>query len=263
MLAGSTVEAQTVDKRLTRSFNECQFPAQYVFDYSFFTATGTEAVLTFNRTHTACSQVCQPIPFPGGTTSCDQGCSPTIPCPNGWICSCSAPFCFGQCVAGVDVNVGYVVVLKSSRFCAIAACASQNPIGCPPSTCDGSGICSDATSNAESLCLCPDPACPIGQRICNSERPTIPPADLVSEAFDSASNPAWVLGLATISGNVLRLNGTSTPTSLAQVRFPTQPGQEYVVVVKWTSSPIVSGFQSCPDASLLLSLETRPGSCGP
>jgi hypothetical protein len=83
------------------------------------------------------------------------------------------------------------------------------------------------------------------------------------EAFASGSNPDWFLGQATISNDVLGLNGTAPTTSLAEVRFPTTPGEEYVVLVKWTISPVVSGFQACPDAALLLAIETRPDSCGP
>ena len=262
-LAGTPAHAQVINKQLGRSFNQCASPAPYVYDYEFFTAQGPEAVLTFSRTHIACSDTCQDVPFPP-FNSCDQGCSPALPCDHNWKCSCTTSNCFGHCVAGVDVLVGYAVVLKTSRFCSIAACTGTIPLGCPPSsTCDGSGACSDPASNAKALCLCPDPACPIGQHICDSSRPSIPAADLDYEAWGSAVNPAWVLGQATITSDVLGLNGTTNPSSLAQVRFTAVPGENYTILVKWTISPIISGFQSCPDASLLLSLDTRPDSCGP
>lgn len=259
-LSTGPAHAQTLGKTLTRSFNQCTVPAQYVFGYDFFTATGPEAMLTFSRTHVACSEVCQTIP---PNNSCGVFCGATDPCPNNWKCSCSGPTCLGHCVHGVDVLVGYAIVLKSSRFCSIVACSALRPVQCASATCDGSGTCADGTSNAKSLCLCADPACPNGQQLCDSQRPTLPASDVAFEAFDATTNPSWVLGLASISGNVLQLNGTATPTSLAEARFATVPGEDYVVLVKWTISPIISDFQSCPDASLLLSVETRPDSCGP
>ena len=265
VLAATPGHAQVVEKKLVRAFNNCDYPAPYVFDYSFFTADDPEATLTFSRTHVACSERCQTIPI-SGDNSCNHSCSASDrSCPNGWTCgACIGAGCFGPCVGGVDVQVGYVVVLKQSRFCEIAACASLNPIGCPPSSCDGSGTCSDPTSNAKNLCMCPDPACPIGQRICTGLRPTVPAADLAYEAFSSGTNSAWILGLASVSGGgPLLLNGTATPTSLAQVRFPTVPGEDYVLVVTWSINPIVSAFNACPDAGLLFSLDTRPDSCGP
>ena len=261
-LTSGPAQAQELGKKLNRPFNQCEFPSPYVFDYTTFTATGSETTLTFDRSHIACSDRCQAVPFPP-FNSCSQLCQPTNPCPNNWKCSCNSTNCVGQCVAGVDVIVGYVTVVKLDRFCSIAACASLSPPGCPASVCDGSGTCADATSNAKALCMCPDPACPIGQRICDSTRPNIPAGDLDYEAFSSATNPAWVLGQATIASNILGLNGTAITTSLAQTRFPTVPGESYALVVKWSISPIIPNFQSCPDASLSLTLDTRADSCGP
>ena len=264
-------QAQVVAKKLTRAFNNCDFPAQYVFDYSFFTADAPEATLTFSRTHVACSERCQGFP-PTGDNSCNHLCfSNDRFCPNGWTCgACIGTGCTGPCVGGVDVLVGYVVVLKANRFCEIAACASLNPIGCPPSSCDGSGACSDSTSDARRLCMCADPACSTGQRLCDSQRPTIPAADLAYEAFSSAANPAWTLGLATISGDILfaQRNGNADVARAGPLPDRTRPGvrprHEVVDQSRRERLPVVSGCGAPAvlgdSAGFLRSLMRRAGS---
>lgn len=264
-LGPAAVEAQVIQKKVVRAFNNCDYPEPYVFDYSFFTADGSETTLTYSRSHIACSVRCQDIPiYP--SNSCNQLCYwNDRTCSFGWVCSaCTRPGCIGPCVAGVDLTVGHVMALKASRFCAIAACTGTIPLGCPPSSaCDGSGTCSDAVSNAKGLCLCPDPACPIGQRLCGSAPvPTIPAADLIYNSA-SAGASAWLTGYATPAGSGFSMNGIATPTSLSQVRLPTVPGEEYVVVTLWSTYPIVNGFTSCPDAALMISIDSRPDSCGP
>src|SRR5262249_10205405 len=131
LLFAAPAHAQVITKNLVRAFNQCTYPAQYVFDATPFTAAGPEAMLTFSRTHVACSPRCQTLPYFPYQTSCDTPCRYNDdPCPYGWRCglNCFTNGCLGQCAAGVDVNVGYVVVMKATRYCSIAACAGPLPL---------------------------------------------------------------------------------------------------------------------------------------
>ena len=259
--------AQTLNKSLIRTFNNCTFQQQYTFGWEIFTATGPEALLTLARTQIQCPEPCPalPFPFPPGSTPCMDFCSPTDPCPAPF--KCSSQNGSGHCVNGVEMIVGYVAVMKASRFCAIAACAPETtPAACASASCDGSGSCANGpASDVYGLCMCPDPACPNGQRICNSTRPTIPAADLAFEAFGGPTDADWVLGNATL-GTTLQLGGTGFSgalSAIAEVRFPTVPGEQYAVHVKFSTYPVISGYMTCPDAALLMSIDTRPDSCGP
>jgi len=106
----------------------------YVPFFSFFTADSDEAVLTLAHPADDCA-------------------APAEPCMSG-----------GQCASGVcrnalcrypeSVQVGYVAVLRKSRFCDIAACApGPPPAACTTGVCDG-GSCGSPSSNVSGLCLC-------------------------------------------------------------------------------------------------------------
>ena len=222
----------------------------YVPFFSFFTADSDEAVLTLAHPADDCAV-------------------PAEPCMSG--SQCASGVCRnGLCRYPESVQVGYVAVLRKSRFCDIAACApGPPPAACPTGVCDG-GSCTNPSSNVNGLCLCDT---------CSETDPVAPVGDLpFADTFVDVADPRWVLSQASpvsASGrSYLKFLGPDyTDTSLppvspwvgqAQIRiFGLLPGEEYALFLKWTYAPYPSS-EPCPlDAAITVHLATVPSVCAP
>lgn len=218
--------------------------------YGFFTATSDEALLTLSRRVDQC-------PAAAETCSSDA--------------QCPSSFCRqGLCRYPESLHVASVQVVRQARFCSLAACG-PNPLPdeCNGGLCDGSN-CADPLSNPNALCLC---------STCEDVDPALPPIEMpYAMTFPDPGDLRWFCSHASIEGTaqgthltLLRPTydpGTGVVTSplsaFAQTHlFGLQPGESYVLVVKWTHFPY-PGSVDCPGASgLSLHLETVASVCVP
>ncbi|HKQ98072.1 MAG TPA: hypothetical protein VJV75_09365 [Candidatus Polarisedimenticolia bacterium] len=248
-LTASTTTASDLELRLARPAGggDTRSFAPY---YGFFTATSDEALLTLSRWVDQC-------PAPGETCSSDA--------------QCPSAFCRqGLCRYPESVHVTSVQVVRQARFCSLAACG-PNPLPdeCNGGVCDGSS-CVDPLSNPNALCLC---------TTCEDVDPVLPPVEMpYATTFLDPGDLRWVTSHAAIFNqppasylSLLRPTydpGTGMITSplsgFAQTHlFGLQPGENYVLVVKWTHFPY-PGSVACPGASeLSLHLETVASVCVP
>ena len=244
--------AQVVNKNLTRTFDG----NPYQITETFFTAAGSDAILTFTRVIGDCPD--------SGT------CATAADCHGG---ACVA----NQCTGPIDVypTIGQVAVILKSEFCAALACGAGGGAFVPPE-CAGATCpvpChdpADCTSCPQALGLC---SCQGGNDCPPIDAPFAPSEVAFNETFESAVNAnGWVFNRATVhpSGTDGFLELGSDPAvdptanmmvADATVRFPLVQGQDYVLFVKHSFSPLSAGLQCYPYGRMELLFEGRPAPC--
>jgi hypothetical protein len=247
------VRAQVVSKNLTRTFDG----NPYQDTFTFFTAAGSDAVLTFTRVIGDCP---------------DSGlCTTAADCHGG---ACVA----GQCIGPIDVypTVGQVAVIRKSDYCTALACGSGGGAFVPPE-CLPAPACPTPCSNPASCDSCPQAlglcACQGANECPPADAPFSPLQVAFNETFESAVNAnGWIFNRATVHPSMtdgfLELGSDpavdpagSMMVADATVRFPLVPGQDYVLFVKYSFSPLSSGLQCYPYGRMEVHFEGRPEPC--
>jgi putative metal-binding protein len=246
--------AQTLKKNLTRSFDG----EPYQKTYDFFTAAGTDAVLTFSRVIGSCPEI--------GTCTTSANC-------HGGTCI------FGQCTGSINVypTVGQVAVILKDDFCRAMVCGSGGgafvPAECNPALYPCTTPCPVPTNCfscplAPGLCACGGGNnCPAADAAFQSSQVAF------NENFQGAANVnGWVYSSATVhagaSDGFLELGvdpaivpAANWAVAEGTVRFPLILGKEYVLFVKHSFSPLVGGLQCYPFGRMELTFDGRPDPC--
>jgi len=246
--------AQKLDKNLTRSFDG--EPYQKI--YAFFTAGGSDAVLTFSRVIGSCPDI--------------GGCTTSANCHGG---TCVA----GQCTGPVNVypTVGQVAVIPKDTFCRALVCGSGGGAFVPPECDPALYPCTTPCPVPTSCFSCPLApglcACDGGNKCPAADAPLQSSQVAFNETFQGSANAnGWLYSRATVhpgaSDGFLELGvdpalvpAVNWAVAEGTVRFPLIPGQEYVLFVKHSFSPLVGGLQCYPFGRMELSFDGRPDPC--
>jgi len=247
--------AQTLDKRLGRSFNDQPYEPQTFF----FTAERPEGVLQISNVIGPC---------PDATALCATAADCVAPGNAG----CGPD---GTCIDPVTHLLGQISVIRKARYCEIAACAGVLLAECGGTVCPAGqtycpnpGDCASCPL-ARALCLCD------GGLTCPTDDAILDPSWVAfDDTFADASNPKrWSLLGASITGgggdSQLRVGvnpgfdpGRVDSVSDAAVRFPLAVGGDYVLTIKQGITPFTLSSTCDPYGQLSVFFSTRASTCG-